>query len=81
MHESHLLVACHGMWGEPVHLSEMARIIREKFPPDAVDANGIGFRLLIAQTNTLDSTYDGIDWGGERIADEVSIYSLYGGMI
>ena len=67
--EIHFLVASHGMWGEPVHLAEMAKVIRAKFAD--VDDNGIRLHILVAETNALDSTYDGIDWGGERIADEV----------
>lgn len=72
MHEVHLLVAVHGMWGEPSHLAEVARIIREKFPID-VDSDGIRLQVLVAETNTSSATYDGIDWGGERIADEVCV--------
>jgi len=33
--------------------------------------SGIELNVLIAQTNRDSATYDGIDWGGERIADEV----------
>lgn len=66
------------MWGEPVHLSEMARVIRSTFPEDSVDQDGVRLQLLIAETNTLDSTYDGIDWGGERIAKEVSTVTEIG---
>lgn len=67
---THLLVLIHGMWGNPVHLSEMHRIITEKFPLDA--DSGSHLEVLVAQTNRDQSTYDGIDWGGERIAEEVS---------
>lgn len=70
MQELHLLVAVHGMWGEPSHLAEVARIIREKFPVD-IDSDGIRLQVLVAETNTASSTYDGVDWGGERVADEV----------
>ena len=70
MQPVHLCVAAHGMWGEPIHLTELARIIRERFA-EKTDENGIKFVLLVAETNSLDSTYDGIDWGGERLADEV----------
>ncbi|PVF98129.1 DUF676-domain-containing protein [Serendipita vermifera] len=75
MQEIHLLVAAHGMWGEPAHLAEIARIIQEGFPTydadeQSSDGSGIKLHVLVAQTNTLDSTYDGVDWGGERIADE-----------
>ncbi|KIM26150.1 hypothetical protein M408DRAFT_73104 [Serendipita vermifera MAFF 305830] len=69
MQELHLLVASHGMWGEPVHLDEMAKAIRNKF--SETDEKGARLHVLVAETNALDSTYDGIDWGGERLADEV----------
>ena len=29
--------------------------------------------ILVAETNKDDGTYDGIDWGGERVAVEVSV--------
>ena len=66
---THLLILVHGMWGNPGHLTEMHRIITEKFPPDP--DSGSQLEVLVAQTNRDKSTYDGIDWGGERIAEEV----------
>jgi hypothetical protein len=83
MQEIHLLVAAHGMWGEPAHLAEMARIIQESYPVYDLDGqddpgSGIKLNVLVAQTNTLDSTYDGMDWGGERIADEVCLHATRG---
>lgn len=69
----HLLVLIHGMWGNPVHLAEMSRIIREtKGSAEAsAAANGIELNVLLAQKNRDQSTYDGIDWCAERAADEV----------
>ncbi|KAJ7890560.1 DUF676-domain-containing protein [Mycena olivaceomarginata] len=61
---SHLLVLVHGMWGNPGHLAELCRIVKETYP----DPN---FHVLLAETNKEDSTYDGIDWGGERVAEEI----------
>ena len=61
----HLLVMVHGMWGNPNHLSEMERIIQERCGSDS------GLRTLVAKSNQESSTYDGIDWGGERVAEEV----------
>ncbi|KAF9076635.1 putative serine esterase-domain-containing protein, partial [Rhodocollybia butyracea] len=58
----HLLVLLHGMWGNPGHLAEMARIAREERPQ---------LYVFLPETNKEDSTYDGIDWGGERIAQEI----------
>lgn len=66
---THLLVLIHGMWGNPDHLAEMHRIITEQYSSDA-DPD-IQLDVLLAQTNRDKSTYDGIDWGGERIAEEI----------
>lgn len=38
----------------------------------AIGPDGEQFEVLIPETNQDDSTYDGIDWGGERVAEEVS---------
>ena len=32
---------------------------------------GERLHILVAETNREDGTYDGIDWGGERVAEEV----------
>ncbi|KAJ6462634.1 DUF676-domain-containing protein [Mycena vitilis] len=54
----------HGMWGNPGHLAELNHIVKDTIPdPD--------FHVLLAETNKEDSTYDGIDWGGERVAEEI----------
>jgi len=73
----HLLVVVHGMWGNPSHLAEASRFIREKadkrvkeIQNDSNDGQA-EFNVLVAQANQQGSTYDGIDWGSERIADEV----------
>jgi len=52
-----------------MHLDEMHRIIAEKFSPDP--ECGVHLEVLVSQKNRDKSTYDGIDWGGERIAEEV----------
>lgn len=68
----HLLVLVHGMWGSPIHLAEMDRIINERIERDAeAVGDGSSVRTLLVQSNKEASTYDGIDWGGERVADEV----------
>lgn len=64
----HLLVLIHGMWGNPGHLAELARIARETH---STASDGTKLHVLLAEANREDSTYDGIDWGGERVADEV----------
>ncbi|RDB15767.1 hypothetical protein Hypma_003722 [Hypsizygus marmoreus] len=68
MSSVHLLVLIHGMWGHPGHLAELDRIIRETYPAASDD---VELEILLAETNREDSTYDGIDWGGERVAQEV----------
>lgn len=65
----HLLTLIHGMWGNPGHLAELARTIREVYSEPAAD--GTQLHVLLAETNSEESTYDGIDWGGERVAQEI----------
>ncbi|KAL5512876.1 hypothetical protein ACEPAH_3274 [Sanghuangporus vaninii] len=69
----HLLVLVHGMWGNPGHLAEMERIIKETKGTRAAsnETDGVELEVLVAHSNRDESTYDGIDWGGERVADEV----------
>jgi hypothetical protein len=69
MSSIHLLVLIHGMWGNPGHLAELARVIRETY--NTLSPDGVQLQVLLAETNSEDSTYDGIDWGGERVAQEV----------
>ncbi|KAG6828736.1 hypothetical protein H0H92_006924 [Tricholoma furcatifolium] len=64
----HLLVLIHGMWGNPDHLSELKRIITETY---ASSSDGIQLEVLVAEKNRDFTTFDGIDWGGERVAKEV----------
>ncbi|KAG1808683.1 putative serine esterase-domain-containing protein [Suillus subaureus] len=65
----HLLVLIHGMWGNPSHLAHANRIIREV--KGEVEDGDIKLEVLVAETNKDESTYDGIDWGGERVAEEI----------
>jgi hypothetical protein len=68
----HLLVLIHGMWGHPGHLAEANRIFDEiRVQPAKEVTDGVQFHVLLAETNREESTYDGIDWGGERVAKEV----------
>ncbi|KIM26152.1 hypothetical protein M408DRAFT_25591 [Serendipita vermifera MAFF 305830] len=69
MQDLHLLVASHGLRGHPDDLGEMARVIRGKF--SAVDDNGVRLHVLVSKINRRGFTYDGIDWGGERLVAEV----------
>lgn len=67
-------VLIHGMWGCPSHLASTARVIQEVKGSKnlLVDAGAPDLHVLVAVTNAEDHTYDGIDNGGERVAQEVS---------
>lgn len=66
----HLLVLVHGMWGNPGHLDEMRRKIRMKWS-ETRSSLPTEFYALLATTNVDNYTYDGVDHGGERVADEI----------
>ena len=73
----HLLVLIHGMWGNPAHLGRMQEIIQKA--KGCVASAGSGpteLVVLVARTNRDEGTYDGIDWGGERVAEEVRALSM-----
>ncbi|KAJ3494325.1 hypothetical protein NLJ89_g10832 [Agrocybe chaxingu] len=70
MIETHLLVLVHGMWGNPEHLAELARIARETHGSET-GTDAMSLHILVAETIREESTYDGADWGGERVASEV----------
>ncbi|KAF4596752.1 hypothetical protein EYR38_008143 [Pleurotus pulmonarius] len=65
----HLLVLIHGMWGHPSHLHQLVRRMEKKHPFSAT--TGTKLWVLNARTNSEELTYDGIDWGGERVVDEI----------
>ncbi|KAH9066842.1 DUF676-domain-containing protein [Lactarius vividus] len=68
----HLLVLIHGMWGNPSHLASMHRIIEQTRVRQSLDnPDGTELHVMLAETNQAESTYDGIDWGGERVASEI----------
>lgn len=69
----HLLVLIHGMWGTPQNLASMHRIMKETRLEASVEPDGTTLHIMLPETNQAESTYDGIDWGGERVAAEVSI--------
>ena len=71
----HLLVLVHGMWGNPGHLAEMHRFYQELRGQDDSQPGPDGERLhiIVPETNKESQTYDGIDWGGERVAEEVNL--------
>jgi hypothetical protein len=43
---------------------------------DLVEQDGATLHVMIPETNKDESTYDGIDWGGERVAAEASPFIL-----
>ncbi|THH18061.1 hypothetical protein EW146_g2881 [Bondarzewia mesenterica] len=50
----------------------MHRIIQEvKGIPSQESSDGVQLQVLLAETNKDAHTYDGIDWGGERVAQEI----------
>ncbi|KAL4065904.1 putative serine esterase-domain-containing protein [Scleroderma yunnanense] len=79
----HLLVLIHGMWGNPLHLARMHEIIQQvKGGVENAHSEQTELAVLVAQTNRDECTYDGIDWGGERVSleimNEVSKYEMQG---
>lgn len=64
----HLLVLIHGMWGQPCHLDELARIIKET----KAETDDTELMVLAATTAKNDLSYDGIDNCAERVTEEVS---------
>ncbi|KAH9039344.1 DUF676-domain-containing protein [Lactarius pseudohatsudake] len=63
----HLLVLIHGMWGNPSNLASMHRIIEQtRVHQSSVNPDGTELHVMLAETNQAESTYDGIDWGGDR---------------
>jgi hypothetical protein len=73
-HNVHLLVLIHGMWGGPQHLASMHRIMKDtRIHGASIEPDGTELRVMLPETNQAESTYDGIDWGGERVAAEASI--------
>jgi hypothetical protein len=65
----HLLVLIHGLWGIPDHVAELAQIIRETYTTK--NPEGVKLQVLVTEQNRRESTIDGVDWGGERVAQEV----------
>ncbi|KZT65026.1 DUF676-domain-containing protein [Daedalea quercina L-15889] len=69
----HLLVLVHGMWGNPSHLNSLQKAIKERYSQSDAEKgpDGEELEVLLAKTNQDEHTYDGIDWGGERVAEEI----------
>ncbi|KAI4182153.1 MAG: hypothetical protein L6R41_006160 [Letrouitia leprolyta] len=60
----HLCVLVHGLWGNPSHLSYLAKSLREKHVEKKLN-------ILVAKSNSGTYTYDGIETGGERVTQEI----------
>jgi hypothetical protein len=60
------------MWGRPEHLAVLDSVIRETHKASEV----AHLEVLVAKANKENSTYDGIDWGGERLAQEVNSFGM-----
>lgn len=52
------------LWGRPLHLNHVASALREKYPEDKL-------HILNAKRNAGSFTYDGVELGGERVAQEI----------
>ncbi|KFY17002.1 hypothetical protein V492_00967 [Pseudogymnoascus sp. VKM F-4246] len=60
----HLCVLVHGLWGNPAHLKNVAKVLRDKYREDEL-------HLLVAKRNSGSFTYDGIELGGQRLCQEI----------
>ncbi|KAH7149218.1 putative serine esterase-domain-containing protein [Dactylonectria estremocensis] len=60
----HLCVLVHGLWGNPSHMRNIAKSLREQYSNDDL-------YLLLAKQNSGSFTYDGIELGGERVCAEI----------
>ncbi|KAI0514585.1 putative serine esterase-domain-containing protein [Xylaria bambusicola] len=61
---NHLCVLVHGLWGNPNHMSQVAKALRAAHSEDEL-------YLLLAKRNSGNFTYDGIELGGERVCVEI----------
>ena len=60
----HLAVLVHGLWGQPKHLDYVRDTLREQYADDRL-------HILVVTSIGDNKTYDGVDTGGERVANEV----------
>jgi hypothetical protein len=61
---THLVVICHGLWGNPVHLKHLKETLISHHASS-------GIYLFTPSSNRDNYTYDGIDCGAERITSEI----------
>ena len=69
MTSTHFVALVHGMWGNPGHVAELERAMNETHT--AKDDTTL--HVHVARCLKVESTYDGIDWCGERVAKEVRL--------
>lgn len=62
--EEALPLTATSLWGNPEHLKYVSTTLGERFPEDKL-------HILVAKRNAGSFTYDGVDTGGERVAEEV----------
>jgi len=62
--EGTLSLTTPSLWGKPEHLKYVSTTLGERYPEDKL-------HILVAKRNAGSFTYDGIDTGGERVAEEV----------
>lgn len=60
----HLCVLVHGLWGNPGHLANVVKALRDKHADERL-------HILVAKRNSGYFTYDGIECGGERVCQEI----------
>jgi triacylglycerol esterase/lipase EstA (alpha/beta hydrolase family) len=52
------------LWGNPEHLKFLQNSLRDKYAEDPL-------HILLVKSNAGSFTYDGVDTGGERVANEI----------
>ncbi|KAL4980684.1 putative serine esterase-domain-containing protein [Aspergillus desertorum] len=62
----HLCVLVHGLWGNPSHMGTIASALRKRYDETQL-------HILVAECNTGNLTYDGIEVCGERLAQEIEV--------
>ncbi|CVL09362.1 related to lipase/serine esterase [Fusarium mangiferae] len=61
---THLCVLVHGLWGNPSHVRNVAKVLRDEYSEDEL-------YIQPAEKNRGTFTYDGIELGGERVCAEI----------
>src|SRR5690242_10105759 len=56
------MLTASSLWGHPAHLKYLTTSIKERYPD---------LDVLVPKSNAGSFTYDGIELGGERVANEV----------